>query len=48
METRKSRTGAYVNREGTLMYRKVGHYINAAVPDDDRVEYGKKIFPELA
>ena len=48
IETRKSRAGAYANREVTLMYWDVGHYINSVVLDDGRAEYGKKILPELA
>jgi len=31
IETRKSRAGAYANREVTLMYWEVGQYINSVV-----------------
>ena len=48
IETRKSRAGAYANREITLMYWEVGQYINSTVLNDGRAEYGKKILPELA
>ena len=48
IETRKSRAGAYANREVTLMYWEVGQYINSVVLNDGRAEYGKKILPELA
>ena len=48
IETRKSRAGAYANREITLMYWEIGQYINSAVLNDERAEYGKKILPELA
>jgi len=48
IETRKSRAGAYANREVTLMYWEVGQYINSAVLNDGRAKYGKKILPELA
>ena len=48
IETRKSRAGAYANREVTLMYWEVGQYINSIVLSDGRAEYGKKILPELA
>jgi predicted nuclease of restriction endonuclease-like (RecB) superfamily len=48
IETRKSRAGAYANREVTLMYWEVGHYINAVVLDGGRAEYGKKILKELS
>ena len=48
IETRKSRAGAYANREITLMYWEVGQYVNSVVLNDGRAEYGKKILPELA
>ena len=48
IETRKSNAGAYANREVTLMYWEVGHYINSVVLNDGRAGYGKKILPELA
>ena len=48
IETRKSRAGAYANREVTLMYWEVGQYINTSVLNEGRAEYGKKILPELA
>ena len=48
IETRKSRAGAYANREVTLMYWEVGQYINSVVLNDGRAEYGKKILPPLA
>ena len=48
IENRKSRAGTYANREITLMYWEVGHYINSVVLEDERAEYGKKILPELA
>ena len=48
IETRKSHAGAYANREIMLMYWEVGFYVNTALLDDGRAEYGKKILPELA
>lgn len=48
IESRKSSAGAYANREVTLMYWEVGHYINSVVLDDERAEYGKKILPSVA
>ena len=47
IETRKSRAGAYANREVTLMYWEIGRYINSVVLDGGRAEYGKRIFSAL-
>ena len=48
IETRKTTAGAYANREVTLMYWEVGHYINSYVLNDGRAGYGKKILPALS
>jgi len=48
IEVRKSRAGAYANREVTLMYWEIGHYINSVVLGDKRAEYGKKILTTLS
>jgi predicted nuclease of restriction endonuclease-like (RecB) superfamily len=48
IETRKITAAAYANREITLMYWEVGHYINVNVLNDERAEYGKKILPTLS
>jgi predicted nuclease of restriction endonuclease-like (RecB) superfamily len=48
IETRKSRAGAYANREITLMYWEVGHYVNSIVLDGGRAEYGKRIVATLS
>ena len=48
IETRKYRAGAYANREVTLMYWEVGHYINTTMLDGARAVYGKRIVAELA
>ena len=48
IENRKSRAGAYVNTEVTIMFWEVGRYINSAVLDNGRAEYGKKILPTLS
>ena len=48
IETRKSRAGAYANREVTLMYWEIGRYINSVVLGDQRAAYAKKIFSTLS
>jgi hypothetical protein len=48
IESRKSSAGAYANREVTLMYWEIGHYINSIVINGKRAEYGKRILTELA
>jgi len=48
IETRKSRAGAYANREVTLMYWEIGRYINSVVLDGGRAEYGKRVVVTLA
>ena len=48
VEARKSRAGAYANREVTLMYWEVGQYIGAFLLNGGRAEYGKRIVAELA
>jgi predicted nuclease of restriction endonuclease-like (RecB) superfamily len=48
IELRKSRAGQYANREVTLMYWEVGHYVNSVVLDGSRAAYGKRIVTELA
>ena len=48
IENRKSRAGAYVNREITLMYWEIGQHINSIMLDGKRAEYGKKIFSTLS
>lgn len=48
IETRKIRAGSYANREITLMYWEVGHYINSVVLDGSRAAYGKRIVATLS
>ena len=48
IELRKSRAGTYANREVTLMYWEVGHYVNSVVLDGSRAAYGKRIVTALA
>jgi predicted nuclease of restriction endonuclease-like (RecB) superfamily len=48
IENRKSRAGAYANREVTLMYWEVGQFINSIVLDGGRAEYGKRIVSKLS
>lgn len=48
IEYRKSRAGAYANREVTLMYWEVGEHINSVVLDGGRAAYGKNILSTLS
>ena len=48
IETRKTRAGAYANREVTLMYWEIGRYINSVVLEGERAKYGKKILTTLS
>ena len=48
IENRKSRAGAYANREVTLMFWEIGSYINLAILGSKRAEYGKQIFSTLS
>ena len=48
IETRKSRAGAYANREVTLMYWEVGQYVGSILLSGERAEYGKRIVATLA
>lgn len=48
IESRKSRAGAYANREITLMYWEVGRYISSILLGGERAEYGKRIVASLA
>jgi len=48
IEKRKNRAGMYANREVTLMYWEVGHYIRSTVLDGERAEYGKKVVVTLS
>ena len=48
IETRKNRAGLYANREVTLMYWEVGHYIGSVLLGGERAEYGKQIFSTLS
>jgi len=48
IERRKSRAADYANREATMMFWEVGHFINSVVLDFKRAAYGKKILSELA
>lgn len=48
IENRKARAGAYANREVTMMYWEVGHYINSVVLDGERAGYGKRIVATLS
>jgi predicted nuclease of restriction endonuclease-like (RecB) superfamily len=48
IDNRKYRAGAYANREGTLAFWEVGHYINVVVLDNKRAAYGKRILTTLA
>jgi len=48
IENRKTRAASYANQEVTLMFWEVGHYVNLAMLDNKRAEYGKQIVTELA
>jgi len=48
IENRKSRAGAYANREVTLMYWEIGRYVGSVLLDCKRAEYGKRIVSTLA
>lgn len=48
IESRKSRAGAYANREVTLMYWEVGRYVGSILLGGERAEYGKKILATLS
>jgi predicted nuclease of restriction endonuclease-like (RecB) superfamily len=48
IEKRKYRAGMYANREVTLMYWEIGHYISSVVLGEERAEYGKKIVTTLS
>ena len=48
IEKRKNRAGMYANREVTLMYWEIGHYIGSVLLGGERAEYGKKILATLS
>jgi predicted nuclease of restriction endonuclease-like (RecB) superfamily len=48
IENRKSRAGAYANREVTLMYWEIGQYVSSVLLDGSRAEYGRKIVVTLS
>ncbi|MDR1013420.1 MAG: PDDEXK nuclease domain-containing protein, partial [Coriobacteriales bacterium] len=48
IENRKSRAGAYANREVTLMYWEIGKYVDSVLLGGERAEYGKKILATLS
>ena len=48
IENRKSRAGAYANREVTMMYWEVGEHIGSVLLGGERAEYGKRIVATLA
>ena len=48
IESCKSRTISQVNQEITIMYWKIGQYINSVILDYKRAEYGKKILSTLS
>ncbi|GHV69640.1 DUF1016 domain-containing protein [Spirochaetia bacterium] len=48
IETRKSRAGAYANREVTLMYWEIGHFVGSVLLGGERAEYGKRILATLS
>jgi len=48
IEKRKNRAGMYANREVTLMYWEIGHYISSVLLGGERAEYGRKIVTTLS
>ncbi len=48
IEKRKNKAGMYTNREVTLMYWEIGHYISSVVLGEERAEYGRKIVTTLS
>jgi predicted nuclease of restriction endonuclease-like (RecB) superfamily len=48
IENRRSRAGAYVNHEVTMMFWEIGQHIGSAVLDGSRGQYGKRIVVTLA
>jgi hypothetical protein len=48
IEDRRATAAAYANREGNLMFREIGRYINSVILDFKRAAYGKKIFSTLS
>jgi len=48
IENRKSRAGAYANREVTLMYWEIGQYVGSVLLGGERAAYGKQIVASLA
>jgi len=48
IENRKSRAGAYANREITLMFWEVGQHIGSVLLGGERAEYGKRIVATLS
>jgi predicted nuclease of restriction endonuclease-like (RecB) superfamily len=48
IENRKSRAGAYANREVTLMYWEIGQYVSSVLLGGKRAEYGKQIVSKLS
>jgi len=48
IEKRKNRAGMYANREVTLMYWEIGHYISSVLLGGERAEYGRKILATLS
>jgi predicted nuclease of restriction endonuclease-like (RecB) superfamily len=48
IETRKRKAMSSANREVVLMYWEIGRYINSAILDSKRAEYGKQIVATLS
>ena len=48
IENRKINAAAYANREVTLMYWEVGQFVNSAILDFKRADYGKQILTTLS
>jgi predicted nuclease of restriction endonuclease-like (RecB) superfamily len=48
IDKRKNRAAACVSSETAVMFWEIGQFINATILDDNRAEYGKRIFPTLS
>ena len=48
IENRKTRATSHANQEVTLMFWKVGHYVNSTVLEGKHAEYGKQIVTTLS
>jgi len=48
IESRKSRAGAYANREITMMFWEIGRHIGSVLLNNKRAKYGERIVVTLS